>query len=231
MTASWPATSSTPATSRRTTTSRPTPDVLAALDTFQKAGKPIFVTERLTDPDKIADFLARAKSKGYLPDAALGEARPPPAAPAAGPQVAANLPMNTPPAAVPPFFYWLETALSVVGAAIAGTLWWAHRANVELPCTGDGRGCDLVNASRWAHVTLGPWHDIPLALLGFLSYLALLTLAMMKLGADTEQQPAACSTPPSGCSACSGPPTRCTCSTSPTSSSARSASGASPRRP
>ena len=94
--------------------------------------------------------------------------------------------MNTPPA-VSPLFYWLETALSTVGGAIAGTLWWAHRANVELPCTGDGHGCDLVNASRWAHVTLGPGHDIPLALLGFLTYLALLTLAMMKLGADTER--------------------------------------------
>ena len=94
--------------------------------------------------------------------------------------------MNNSRPAVSPLFYWAETALSTVGAAIAGTLWWAHRSNVELPCTGDGRGCDLVNASRWAHVTLGPWHDIPLALLGFLSYLALLTLAMMKLGAETE---------------------------------------------
>ena len=69
----------------------PQADVLAALDTFQKAEKPVFVTERLTDPDKIADFLARAKSKGYLPDAAL--ARPtPPAVPAAGALVAASPP-------------------------------------------------------------------------------------------------------------------------------------------
>ena len=69
----------------------PDPDVLAALDTFQKDGKPIFVTERLADPDKIADFLARAKSKGYLPDAAL-TAAPPAPAPAAGAQMAAALP-------------------------------------------------------------------------------------------------------------------------------------------
>ncbi len=88
---------------------------------------------------------------------------------------------------VPGAIYGVETALSVIGAAIAGTLWWAHRANVELPCTGNGRGCDLVNASRLAHASLGPWHDIPIALLGFLGYLALLTLAMMKWGADTER--------------------------------------------
>ena len=92
--------------------------------------------------------------------------------------------MNTRPPV--PILYGLETALSVVGAGIAGTLWWAHRANIELPCTGDGRGCDLVYASRWAHVSLGPWHDIPTALFGFGAYLALLTLAMMKWGADTD---------------------------------------------
>ena len=91
--------------------------------------------------------------------------------------------MSTP-TAVSPVFCWLETALSVAGAAIAGTLWWAHRANIELPCTADG-GCTVIADSRWAHLSLGPWHDLPTALLGFLTYLALLTLAMMKLGAET----------------------------------------------
>ncbi len=81
---------------------------------------------------------------------------------------------------------WLETALSAVGAAIAGTLWWAHRANVDLPCTAGG-GCDQVNASAWSHLTLGPLHEVPVALLGLVGYLVLLTLAMMKLGAETER--------------------------------------------
>ena len=93
----------------------------------------------------------------------------------------------TSPSPVSGVFYVAESILSVIGAGIAGTLWWAHRAHVELPCTGDGRGCDLVNASPWAHVTLGPWHDVSVALLGLLGYLALLTLAMAKLGADTER--------------------------------------------
>jgi uncharacterized membrane protein len=90
--------------------------------------------------------------------------------------------MNT---AVHPAFSWVETALSAVGAGIAGTLWWAHRANIELPCTSGG-GCDEVNASQWSHFTFGPLHDVPIALLGFLTYLVLLTLAMAKLGAETE---------------------------------------------
>ena len=91
--------------------------------------------------------------------------------------------MNT---AVHPAFAWLETALSAVGAGIAGTLWWAHRANVELPCTAGG-GCGEVNASRWSHLTLGPLHDVPIALLGLLTYVALLALAMAKLGAESER--------------------------------------------
>lgn len=77
-----------------------------------------------------------------------------------------------------------EAVLSFFGAGIAGTLWWAHHNNVELPCTSGG-GCDVVAASAWAHVRLGPWHDVPLALLGFLAYLGLLTLSMAKLGSDS----------------------------------------------
>lgn len=77
-----------------------------------------------------------------------------------------------------------EAALSVVGAGIAGTLWWAHRRHVDLPCTADG-GCGQVAASSQAYVNLGPWHDIPVALLGLLGYVALLTLSMLKLGSDS----------------------------------------------
>jgi uncharacterized membrane protein len=88
--------------------------------------------------------------------------------------------MNT---AVHPAFSWLETGLSAVGAGIAGTLWWAHRSNIELPCTSGG-GCGEVNASRWSHLTFGPMHDVPIALLGLLTYLVLLTLAMAKMGAE-----------------------------------------------
>ncbi len=76
--------------------------------------------------------------------------------------------------------------LSVAGAFVAGTLWWAHRNSVELPCTGDGRGCDLVAQSRWAHISFGPVHHLPLALAGFAAYLAFLTLCLALLGSDTD---------------------------------------------
>ena len=38
--------------------------------------------------------------------------------------------------------------------------------------------------SPQAFVTIGPWHDVSVALLGFLAYLALLTLSMAKLGTE-----------------------------------------------
>ena len=83
-------------------------------------------------------------------------------------------------------FSLAQTALAFAGAAVAGTLWWAHRANVTLPCTAGG-GCDVVAASRWAHVSVGFLHDVPLALCGFVSYLVLLTLAMLKWGTDNPK--------------------------------------------
>ncbi len=63
----------------------PDETLVSALDTFRKAGDAVFVTERLTDPDKIADFLARARTKGYVPDAALAPPAAPVPAPAAPP--------------------------------------------------------------------------------------------------------------------------------------------------
>lgn len=77
--------------------------------------------------------------------------------------------------------------LSAAGAFVAGTLWWAHRNSVELPCTGDGRGCDLVAQSRWAHLSFGPVQGLPLALVGFAAYLLLLTLCLALLGAETAK--------------------------------------------
>ena len=76
-----------------------------------------------------------------------------------------------------------EAALSFAGAAVAGTLWWAHRTSVILPCTSGG-GCETVADSRWAHVTVGPYHDVPVALLGLIGYVALLVLSFLKMGAE-----------------------------------------------
>ncbi len=80
---------------------------------------------------------------------------------------------------------WAGAILSTLGAADAGTLWWAHRLNLSLPCTGAGHGCDLVAASRWAHLSWGPVHDFPLALVGLLAYVTTLTLSLAILGTET----------------------------------------------
>ena len=77
----------------------------------------------------------------------------------------------------------IEAALSFVGAGIAGTLWWADRTRQDLPCSANG-GCEIVAASHWSHIDLLLWHHVPVALLGLLGYLALLTLAMLRLGAE-----------------------------------------------
>jgi len=83
-------------------------------------------------------------------------------------------------------FVVIEAALSFVGAGIAGTLWWADRTRQDLPCTSDGHGCELVAASRWSHVDLIFWHDVPVALLGLLGYLSLLALSMLRLASESE---------------------------------------------
>lgn len=57
----------------------PQADVTAALDQFQKAGKPVFAIDYLRDAAKMSDFAARVKARGYV---AL-------TAPGAGPEVAA----------------------------------------------------------------------------------------------------------------------------------------------
>ena len=79
----------------------------------------------------------------------------------------------------------IEAALSFAGAGIAGTLWWADRVHRDVPCSANG-GCEIVAASAWSHVDLLLWHHVPVALLGLLGYLVLLTLAMLRLGVESE---------------------------------------------
>jgi uncharacterized membrane protein len=80
----------------------------------------------------------------------------------------------------------IEAALSFAGAGIAGTLWWADRTHQDVPCSANG-GCEIVAASAWSHVDLIVFHHVPVALLGLLGYLALLTLAMLRLGSESDE--------------------------------------------
>jgi uncharacterized membrane protein len=76
------------------------------------------------------------------------------------------------------------TTLSFLGAGLSGTLWWAHRYHVDVPCSAGG-GCEEVWSSDYAYITLGPIHGMPVALVGLIGYVLLFTLGMMKAGADT----------------------------------------------
>ncbi len=78
----------------------------------------------------------------------------------------------------------IEAALSFVGAGIAGVLWWQDRTNGDLPCTSQG-GCEIVWTSPWAHIDIGPLHDVPVALLGLLGYVLLLSLSMFRLASES----------------------------------------------
>ena len=79
----------------------------------------------------------------------------------------------------------IEAALSFVGSGIAGTLWWKDRVHQDVPCSADG-GCEVVAASHWSHLDLIVFHHVPVALLGLIGYLVLLTLAMLRLGSESE---------------------------------------------
>ena len=79
-----------------------------------------------------------------------------------------------------------EAALAFAGAGIAGTLWWADQTRQDLPCSASG-GCEIVASSAWSHVDLIVFHHVPVALLGLIGYILLLTLAMLRLGADNAR--------------------------------------------
>jgi uncharacterized membrane protein len=75
----------------------------------------------------------------------------------------------------------VELILSFVGTGIAGTLYFAHRNNIELPCS-TGGGCDLVNASHWAH-----FYGFPVSLIGIAGYGVLAMLSVLKLNAPDRR--------------------------------------------
>lgn len=79
----------------------------------------------------------------------------------------------------------LAAALTAIaGVAIAGYLTWAHYADASVVCVAGG-GCETVQESSYAEIA-----GIPVALLGLLSYTAILVLVAwdtpsMRLGAAT----------------------------------------------
>ncbi len=83
-------------------------------------------------------------------------------------------------------FVSAEAFLAFAGAGIAGTIWGFDQIHRDLPCTADG-GCEIVAASAWSHIDLIVFHHVPVALLGLLGYVLLLSLAMLRLGTDNPR--------------------------------------------
>lgn len=74
----------------------------------------------------------------------------------------------------------IQTLLTLVGALDAGTIYVAHRAGADLPCT-TGGGCDLVNASHWSAID-----GVPVALIGAFGYIVMLFTAILRLTTDSQ---------------------------------------------
>jgi uncharacterized membrane protein len=79
----------------------------------------------------------------------------------------------------------VQIALCLIGIGIAGFLWYAHVANFDVPCTSDG-GCAIVAASAYSRISIGPFHNIYVAILGVMGYATLFSLGMLKLGIETK---------------------------------------------
>ena len=83
-------------------------------------------------------------------------------------------------------FLVAEAFLAFAGAGIAATIWQADRMHEDLPCSANG-GCAIVAASAWSHLDLVVFHQVPVALLGLIGYVALLSLAMLRFGTDSPR--------------------------------------------
>lgn len=69
--------------------------------------------------------------------------------------------------------------LSVLGALVAGYLWYLHATHTDIPC-GLSNGCEVVAASRYARFpegTSGPWF---VAAWGTLGYIGFATLSFLR---------------------------------------------------
>lgn len=75
---------------------------------------------------------------------------------------------------------FIQTLLCAVGVLDAGTVYWAHRSGITLPCSSGG-GCDLVNVSHWAFV-----YGVPVSLIGAIGYIVLLFASILRLTTDSE---------------------------------------------
>ena len=78
-----------------------------------------------------------------------------------------------------PIFNRLMFLLSVIGAGVAGYLWWLHMTHVDIPCGGSG-GCEIVAASKYARFPEGTSGPFYVAAWGTLGYIVFAVLAFLR---------------------------------------------------
>jgi uncharacterized membrane protein len=81
-------------------------------------------------------------------------------------------------------FMIAQIVLSALGTVDAGLLYLLDTKRVDLPCTSDG-GCEKVANSIYSQVHVFG-HAYPIALIGIIGYVALLSMAMAKAASETE---------------------------------------------
>ena len=82
-------------------------------------------------------------------------------------------------------FTAIQVVLGILGTIDAGLLYMLDTKRVDLPCTADG-GCEKVADSIYSQVH--PFgHTVPIALLGVVGYVVILSLAMAKAASETKR--------------------------------------------
>ena len=79
-------------------------------------------------------------------------------------------------------FSIIQLALALAGFFVASLLYFAHRHVLDLPCSVNGGGCDIVNGSHWSHIG-----SVPVAVFGMIGYAVLAVLSICKLTSETPR--------------------------------------------
>ncbi|MBC8134924.1 MAG: vitamin K epoxide reductase family protein [Fibrella sp.] len=79
--------------------------------------------------------------------------------------------------------------LSVIGAFVAGYLWYLHATHADIPC-GMSSGCEMVAASKYARFpegTSGPWYVAAWGTIGYLGFAILSFLRTLQTSPERDR--------------------------------------------
>ncbi len=91
--------------------------------------------------------------------------------------------------AIIPLANRLMFVLSVIGAFVAGFLWYLHATHTDIPC-GFSNGCEMVAASKYARFpegTSGPFYVAAWGTLGYVGFAALSFLRTLRPSSERDR--------------------------------------------